>query len=144
MTTGYVLFRLGESTFAAPLDEVREIVRYDGVEPLPGAEPPLAGILVLRGTPIPVMDVRAALGSAPSDEAGGDVLVMALDGDTVGVAVDQVVAVLAPDALDEAAAPARSLPSYVVAVRRHAGNPVLLVDLQRMLDRSAGLVGPTA
>ena len=57
-TPGYVLFRLGTRTFATALTDVREIVRLTGLESLPGTQPPLAGVLVLRGTPLPVLDVR--------------------------------------------------------------------------------------
>src|SRR4051794_41967443 len=80
---GYVLFRLGERRFVTKLDEVREIVRLSGLEALPGMRPPLAGVVVLRGHPLPVLDVRAA-DAVGTD--GGDVLVMDLDGDAVGVA----------------------------------------------------------
>jgi chemotaxis signal transduction protein len=134
-TPGFVLFRLGERTFATPLGDVREIVRLSGLESLPGARPPLAGVVVLRGTPLPVLDVRERSGD-PSAEAG-DVLVMDLAGDTAGIAVDAVLAVLPPDELPEADPPARALPAYVVGVRRHQDAPVLLVDLQRLLDVSA-------
>lgn len=127
MTTGFVLFRLGEQTFATPLDDVREIVRLEGVESLPGARPPLAGMIIVRGTPLPVMDVRPVLGP-------GDVLVMDVEHDALGVAVDQVIAVLPPDELPEADAPPRALPSYVVGVRRHRDVPVMLVDLHRLLE----------
>jgi purine-binding chemotaxis protein CheW len=128
---GYVMFRLGQRTFALRLDEVREIVRLEGLERLPGTRPPMAGVIVLRGNPLPVLDLRAS-GTADDE---GDVLVMDVVGDTVGVAVDQVLAVLSADDLPESAEPAaKSLPSYVVGVRRNAGAPVLLVDLQRMLD----------
>jgi purine-binding chemotaxis protein CheW len=131
MIPGYVMFRLGQRTFALRLDEVREIVRLEGLEALPGTRPPMAGVIVLRGNPLPVLDVRAS-GAAVDD---GDVLVMDLAGDAVGVAVDEVLAVLSAGDLPESAEPAsKSLPSYVVGVRRNAGAPVLLVDLQRMLD----------
>lgn len=126
--TGYVLFRLGDRTFATPLDEVREIVRLTGLEALPGTQPPMAGVITLRGVPLPVLDVRDGL------PASGDVLVMTLDGEAVGVAVDAVTAVLAPDELPAAADAAKSLPPYVVGVRRHGDKPVLLVDVHRMLD----------
>ena len=135
-TPGYVLFRLGERTFATVLNDVREIVRLTGLEPLPGTRPPLAGVVVLRGTPLPVLDVRENAGADGSSE-GGDVLVMDVDGDNVGIAVDGVVAVLHPDELPDADPPARALPSYVVGVRRHKGAPVMLVDLCRLLDTTA-------
>ena len=132
MSAGFVLFRLGERTFATSLDDVREIVRLTALETLPGAQPPLAGVLELRGIPLPVLDVRD--GGRPD---AGDVLVMELHGDTVGVAVDAVLAVLHPDELPPTDAPTRALPSYVVGVRKHQNGPVLLVDLQALLDVSA-------
>ena len=134
MSVGFVLFRLGERTFATPLDEVREIVRLQGLERLPGTTPPLAGVIVLRGLPVPVLDVRAA--GSPDDS--GDVLVVDSGADTVGVAVDEVNAVLHPDELPPAGDGApKALPSYVVGVRTYAGRPVLLVNLPALLDTTA-------
>jgi chemotaxis signal transduction protein len=131
--TGYVLFRLGERRFVAVLDEVREIVRLTGVEALPAALPPLVGITVLRGSPLPVLDVRGA-GAALDN---GDILVMTVDGDAVGIAVDEVVAVLGVHELSEADAPAKSLPDYVIGVRRDSSGPLLMVDLRRLLDATS-------
>jgi chemotaxis signal transduction protein len=127
---GYVTFRLDQRTFAFRLDQVREIVRLDGLERLPGTRPPMAGMILVRGNPLPVLDVRGA-------DAGdtGDVLVMDVDGHQVGVAVDEVIAVLSADDLPASTEPlSRSLPPHVVAVHRFDGEPVLLVDLPRMLE----------
>ena len=134
MITGYVMFRLGERAFATSLDDVREIVRLSGLQRLPGVQPPLAGVIELRGAPLPVLDVRGP--DAPEDD--GDVLVLEVDEDAVGVAVDQVLAVLPADALPELTdRPAKVLPSYVVGVRSSKDGPVLLVDLEKMLDVAA-------
>jgi len=128
---GYVLFRLGERRFVTKLDEVREIVRLSGLETLPGMRPPLAGVIVLRGAPLPVLDVR---GAERAGSEGGDVLVMDVDGDLAGVAVDEVLAVLGGDQLQPGEPPAKALPDYVVGVRRDANGPLLLVDLHLLLD----------
>jgi chemotaxis signal transduction protein len=134
LITGYVMFRLGERAFATSLDDVREIVRLSGLQRLPGVQPPLAGVIELRGAPLPVLDVRGP--DAPEDD--GDVLVLEVDEDAVGVAVDQVLAVLPADALPELTdRPAKVLPSYVVGVRSSKDGPVLLVDLEKMLDVAA-------
>jgi chemotaxis signal transduction protein len=131
MIPGYVMFRLGQQTFALSLNEAREIVRLNGLEQLPGTKPPMAGVIVLRGNPLPVLDLRAAGSSYDT----GDVLVMDIAGDPVGVAVDEVLAVLSAADLPEAdEAPAKTLPPYVIGIRRRAGVPVMLVNLQRMLD----------
>jgi chemotaxis signal transduction protein len=138
MSVGFVLFRLGERTFATRLDDIREIVRLQGLERLPGTTPPLAGVIVLRGAPLPVLDVRTAGGDGGGIGTGtGDVLVIENGTDTVGVAVDAVAAVLGPDDLSAGEPPAKALPAYVTAVHTHAGRPVLLVDLHALLDTTA-------
>jgi purine-binding chemotaxis protein CheW len=132
MVRGYVTFRLGEREFAALLEGVREVLRLEGLEALPGMVAPMAGVVELRGSPLPVMDLRAA------GAERGDVLVLADGDEVVGVAVDGVVAVRDIDDLqsgDDTAVPA-GLPAYVIEVLRDtaADKPVLLVDLRRMLD----------
>jgi chemotaxis signal transduction protein len=130
---GYVLFSLTGQVYATPLAAVREIVRLTGLEPLPAMVPPLAGVLDLRGAPLPVLDVRPM----PADgERGGAVLVLEpTDGNAaVGFAVDGVRAVLASEALTPARGevPTDLLPGYVVDVRRDGDRQVLVVDLRRM------------
>jgi purine-binding chemotaxis protein CheW len=140
--SGMVTFRLGQREYATPLADVREVVRLEGLADLPGMAPPLAGVLDLRGTALPVLDLR--VGAQPG--ARGDVLVLErersdgseglVDGSTVGVAVDQVRAVVsAGDLLPAGASPDQGvLPSYVVEVLRGSDGVVFLVDLVRMVD----------
>jgi chemotaxis signal transduction protein len=130
VTPGYVLFRLGEHTFAAALDEVREIVRMTDLQRLPGVRPPLSGVVIVRGAPLPVLDARK---DATAGENGGDILVMEAYDDTIGVAVDAVTAVVGPEELPETEAPGKALPPYVIGVRRRGEQPILLVDLRLML-----------
>lgn len=132
---GYILFRLADRQLACRLDEVREVVRLDALEVLPGLTPPISGLLDLRGNPLPVVDLRA--GSAQARAAvRGDVLVMATGVDAIGVVVDQVTAVLDEDELMAADDDRPSgLPGYVIEVRRHRGDsaaPILLVDLRAL------------
>lgn len=132
---GFVTFRLGDRQFACRLDEVREVVRLEGLDVLPGMTPPISGLLELRGTPLPVVDLRA--GTHPG--ARGDVLVTASGIDAVGAIVDQVNAVHDEDELVSSGERPSGLPDYVIDVLRHTGvstgraGPVLLVDLQALL-----------
>lgn len=149
--SGLVTFRIGEREYATPLADVREVVRLDGLADLPGMEPPLAGVLDLRGTALPVLDLRRA--AAPGDR--GDVLVLErehvdgteglVDGSTVGVAVDQVRAVVAAEELVPAGArPDQGvLPSYVVEVLRGSDGVVFLVDLVKMVDSARATASTT-
>jgi chemotaxis signal transduction protein len=114
---------------------VREVVRATGIEPLAGARAPVTGLLVLRGQPVPVVDLRAGSGD---DDATGDVLVLQVTDGVLGLAVDQVVAVLGEDELVSAEGQrGLGLPAYVLDVRRDASSaPVFLVSLTAL----AGLV----
>ncbi|MDP9102119.1 MAG: chemotaxis protein CheW [Actinomycetota bacterium] len=133
--SGLVTFRLGSREYATPLSAVREVVRLQGLADMPGMEPPLAGVLDLRGTALPVLDLR--IGAGPDDR--GDVLVLergdSVDGGTVGVAVDRVKAVVSRDELPAAGAATEDgvLPAYVVEVLRGSTGPVFLVDLEQMV-----------
>jgi purine-binding chemotaxis protein CheW len=140
--SGLVTFRLGEREYATPLSDVREVVRLEGLADLPGMAPPLAGVIDLRGTALPVLDLRRGA----VEGARGDVLVLErgsadgrdglVDGSTVGVAVDQVRAVVAASELPPAGAATEQgvLPGYVVEVLRGPTGVVFLVDLARMVD----------
>jgi purine-binding chemotaxis protein CheW len=125
-----VTFVLGEREYATPLSVIREVVRLEGLADLPGMTPPLAGVLDLRGTALPVLDLR----SGAAREGGGDVLVMEGADSLVGVAVDRVSAVVAEEELGQAGAAGDELPSYVQQVLRGASGPVFLVDLPAMVD----------
>jgi chemotaxis signal transduction protein len=136
MTSGWVMFVLGGREMAGVLDEVREVVRATGIEGLTGTRAPVTGLLELRGTPVPVVDLRSV--ADPGDT--GDVLVLTTEQGVIGMAVDRVSSVCGPADLvapgpDEPRP--HGLPSYVVEVRRNAaGKPVLVVSLPAL----AGLV----
>jgi chemotaxis signal transduction protein len=135
--SGYVVFVMDGREMAGQLGDVREVVRAIGIEPLTGARAPVTGLLTLRSTPVPVVDLRSA--ADPGDT--GDVLVLSPDADGVlGVAVDRVIAVLGPDdlvPLDPHEPKPNGLPPYVLEVRRNeAGRPVFVVALRAL----AGLV----
>ncbi|HEY3925994.1 MAG TPA: chemotaxis protein CheW [Acidothermaceae bacterium] len=133
---GFITFRLGDRNLACRLDEVREVVRLDGLDVLPGMTPPISGLLELRGNPLPVVDLRGT--SLPGSR--GDVLVMAAGIDAIGAIVDQVIAVHDEDELVSLGERPSGLPDYVIDVLRHdgistgRGGPVLLVHLQALLS----------
>ncbi|HEY5931464.1 MAG TPA: chemotaxis protein CheW [Nitrospira sp.] len=52
----------GEETFAIDLRQVREVFEPESITPVPGMPAALVGVTNLRGTIIPLADLRAALG----------------------------------------------------------------------------------
>ncbi|MEO8105761.1 MAG: chemotaxis protein CheW [Actinomycetes bacterium] len=135
--SGYITFRMNGRDLACELEEVREVVRAIGIEPLPGTRAPVSGMIELRNDPLPVVDLRSD--AYPGEE--GDVLVLnPLDGGSYGVAVDRVLAVVSDDELvvEEGNAPA-GLPHYVTRVLRRPADkaPVMLVELKALAGLEA-------
>ena len=130
------MFVLGGREMAGALDEVREVVRAIGIEGLAGTRAPVTGLLELRGTPVPVVDLR----TAADPDGGGDVLVLGTADGLLGLAVDKVLAVIGQDdllPLPPTAPRSAGLPPYVLEVRHDpGGRPVLVVSLRAL----AGLV----
>jgi len=128
--SGYITFHMNGRDLACELDEVREVVRAVGIDPLPGTRAPVSGMLELRHDPLPVIDLRSD--AYPGEQ--GDVLVLEPGtGGSYGVAVDRVLAVVSDDELaaDDTDKPA-GLPPYVTRVLRRPGDrsPVMLVNLR--------------
>ena len=130
----YVTFRLDGCDYATRIEAVREVVRLEHLTRLPGMAEPVAGILDLRGTSLPVLDIR----KTPSEE--GDVLVLTVDGTDYGFACDQVSAVLDSALLppeEGTAAAGGALPAYVDEVLRGPDGAVFLVDVRKMTGDAA-------
>lgn len=135
MSAGLVTFVLGDREYATPLSSIREVVRLEGLADLPGMTPPLAGVIDLRGSALPVLDLRLAAGAATGAEARGDVLVLeGADGQFVGVAVDKVRAVVDEAELTDAGDAGQELPGYVVQILKGGAGTVFLVDLPKMVE----------
>ena len=135
--SGYLTFVMGGRDLAAPLEQVREIIRAVGVQPLRGVRAPVTGLIELRGDPLPLVDLRAE----PDMGGTGDVVVMVPGPEgPVGVAVDRVLAVVEADGFVSDPGPRPiGLPAYVVEVLRTADadyHPVLLIDLRLLAGLS--------
>jgi chemotaxis signal transduction protein len=126
---GYVVFRVGGTSFAVPVAEVREVLRAARIELLPDSGREVNGrtlaLVDARGRSIPVLDLRS------SRSAPGDVLIP-MWRHQVGVVVDRVVSVRSPrELVRETDDVPVALPSYARGVLRPAdgGAPVLLIAM---------------
>lgn len=104
----WLSFRIGAQLYAAPLDEVSEVIRDGELTPVPGAAADLLGVRHLRGRIVPVMDGRLRLGlpALPAaDPASVRVVMLSQAGQRVGLRVDAVGELLCSDGLDIAPPP---------------------------------------
>lgn len=86
-----LLLRLEEQDYALPLAAVAELARAPAALPrLPQAPEGLAGVMTLRGEPLPVLDLRRLLGLPAAAREGRVVVVAWLEGLRVALMADAV------------------------------------------------------
>lgn len=61
----WATFYLGNEHFALPVEEVQEVLIAQPLTPVPLAPPQVLGLLNLRGTIVPAIDLRTRLGAPP-------------------------------------------------------------------------------
>jgi purine-binding chemotaxis protein CheW len=86
-----VTFQVDGVTYALPLEQVREVVRMVAVTPLPAAPAWVVGAVNLRGTLVPMIDVRALMSGRPADIDPSQMFVVAhASGQMLALVADEV------------------------------------------------------
>ncbi|MEZ5686276.1 MAG: chemotaxis protein CheW [Paracoccaceae bacterium] len=89
-------FRLGGEEYSVDIMSVREIRGWTRATPLPHAPPYVRGVINLRGTVLPVVDLSVRLGMEPVvGGARNVIIVVQLGSQTAGLLVDAVSDILA-------------------------------------------------
>ena len=136
----FLSFMLGQDMFAIGILAVREILEYAGVTPVPQMPACISGVINLRGTAVPVLDLACRLEREPVAVSKRTcIIVVEVDGDNgafvIGILVDAVNAVL--DIPPSEVEPAPSLGAQVRAemlqgIGKVNGRFVLLLDVRRV------------
>jgi purine-binding chemotaxis protein CheW len=92
---------LGHRHYGLPAVDVVELLRVVACVPLPGAPEWIEGVFSLRGTVVPVLDLRARLGlPARSAEPSDHLVVVRTWGRPVALRVDRALELAEPDATE--------------------------------------------
>ncbi|WP_343078862.1 chemotaxis protein CheW [Ostreiculturibacter nitratireducens] len=130
-------FRLGEQEYSVDIMSVREIRSWTRATPLPHAPAHIRGVINLRGTVLPVVDLSTRLGMPPvAGDARNVIIVVQVSNQTAGLLVDAVSDILAlprnvlqppPDLAADAAR------SFVQALTIIEGRMIRVLDLRAVL-----------
>jgi purine-binding chemotaxis protein CheW len=142
-----VAFRIGNETYALPLEIVDEVVRSPGrLARVPHAPALLRGVMNLRGRVVPVIDPsvrfasRAGVAARTRNESTGRVVIVTIDGVQVGLAVDELRDMLSlpPEALRPAPelTPLGDRMVDRIALGAGDGSMILVLDPQAVLARA--------
>jgi purine-binding chemotaxis protein CheW len=87
----WVTFRLEHEIYGVNVMQVKEVLRYSEIAPVPGAPSFVLGIIHLRGTVVTVMDTCQRFG-LPSGEItdATRIMILEVEGHVIGMLVDAV------------------------------------------------------
>lgn len=132
----FIAFHVGDQTFCIDITVVREIRGWTPATPLPHAPSFVRGVINLRGTVLPVIDLAARLG-LPSKEptARHAVMVVQNQGQVIGLLVEAVsnIMMVAPDTIqptpEVASEACRSFIKGMVATQNEIINVLITKNL---------------
>ncbi len=132
-------FEVAGRTIAIDVANVREVVRWQPVTPLPKSPALIDGVIDLRGVLVPVVDLGRALNECKVETSTDTrIVVTETDGLVVGLTVDSAVEVLQVGAASMEDPPALATHAgYDAAravVRRPDSEPIVVLSLEYLLE----------
>ena len=147
----YLAFTLGGETFAMDIRSICEVIQFGGMTEVPLMPPFIRGVINLRGSVVPVIDLFVRFGRPPCAAAHRTCIVILelSQGEgtaELGVMVDNVSEVLSIAASEVEPAPSFGSDiraEFIAGVAKVGERFVILLDVNRVLsvDELAALVG---
>lgn len=145
-TRQFLTFALGQEEYGVEILKIQEIKGFSSITPLPNAPPFIKGVLNLRGTIVPIIDLRQKF-SLP--EVGYTkftvIVVVQVRGRIMGFIVDAVSDVLnvaGPDIQPTPDLNGQVDTSFINGLARAGEKLVILLDIEKVLT-AAEAVGAT-
>jgi purine-binding chemotaxis protein CheW len=141
--TQYLIFALGDEEYGVEILQVQEIRGWSTITPIPNAPRHLKGVTNLRGTILPVVDLRAKLGMVEVERTPLTVVIVARLGPKVtGLMVDAVSDVLDIPPADIQVSPDLGLSAgapWIKGVARMGERLIVLLDVEHLLGAEESL-----
>lgn len=131
-------FRVGTQGYVIDIMRIREIVNPLKITAVPGTSPLIEGVINLRGTIIPMLDLRKRFGIPPDPNLRArKFIILSLERRRVGIIVDEVLEVVRLPRSTLKPAPGtgtRKDRGLVVGMCQWQEQLLLLLDLKRVLE----------
>jgi purine-binding chemotaxis protein CheW len=139
-TTQYLTFKLDEEVFALDVAKVREILEYTSVTKVPQTPEFMRGVINLRGSVVPVIDLRLKFGMTATEQTVNTCIIVTevdMDDETIllGTLADSVQEVneMEPEQIE--AAPhigTRLNTDFIKGMGKSDGNFVMILDIDKV------------
>ena len=134
----YIVVKIGNEQYGINIQYIDNIVRNQRITRVPKAQSYYKGVINLRGEIIPVMSIRLKLG-LEDDTDKTRIIIIKVDGATIGVIVDQVKEVVTLESTDiETVARSGSLvgSGYISAIGKSNDELISLLDIVALIEES--------
>ncbi|MGF1762841.1 chemotaxis protein CheW [Aliivibrio kagoshimensis] len=134
----WVTFQLEEETYGINVMQVREVLRYSEIAPVPGAPDYVIGIINLRGNVVTVIDTRSRFGLVQGETTDNTrIIVIESERQVIGILVDSVAEVVYLRASEIDTTPSVGTDEsskFIQGVSNREGKLLILVDLNKLLS----------
>jgi len=136
----YLTYRLGDELFALDISKVREVLDFTTVTRVPRTPEFMRGVINLRGSVVPVVDLRLKFGMPATERTVNTCVIIAeidVDGELtlLGALADSVQEVieLGPDAIEPAPRIGTRLRTdFIRGIGRQNDRFIILLDIDRV------------
>jgi purine-binding chemotaxis protein CheW len=135
----YLVFRLDDEHFGVRIASLREVMEMQQITFVPLSPPCIAGVINLRGSVLPVIDMRRKFGMKPAPRTSSSCIlvvriVVAFVEVVLGITVDEVLEVLTlePGVITRFPPPASGI-AYLLGTATVNGKLKLLLDIDEVL-----------
>ena len=136
-----IAFMLHDQQFCVRTISIREIRGWGPVTPLPHTPPEVMGVMNLRGSVIPIVDLAVKLGMPPAQTTERSAIVVTnVRGRTIGLMVDRVSDILTVSTSDLQAVPTAaglSTPGYAEGMFARGKDMICFLNLDGIFASSA-------
>ena len=137
-TEEFVTFTAGDQVFCIRIKQIREIRRWAPVTALPHTPADVLGVMNLRGSVIPIIDLSARFGLGRTEPRERNVVIIAMHGaGSVGMLVQSVSEILSVsrDRIQDATdVRTTSSSSYVTGIISSEDQMIRVIDLSSVLS----------
>ncbi len=141
-TRQYLTFKLGNEVFALDVAKVREVLDYTTITKVPRTPEFMRGVINLRGSVVPVIDLRLAFEMSATERTVSTCIIVVevrLDSETlvVGALADSVEEVvdIEPEAIQPAPAIGASVRTeFIQGMGRRESGFVMILDIDKVFS----------
>lgn len=134
----WVTFQLDKEIYGVNVMQVREVLRYSDIAPVPGAPAYVLGIINLRGNVVSVIDTRMRFGLPPAEVTDNTrIMIIESERQTVGILVDSVAEVVDLNTRDIDDTPnvgTEESAKFICGVCNRDNELLILIDLYKLLS----------